>query len=67
MSLKSVLYNRKPGDVIRVRYLRGNNENTYIVALAIQGKRFPSEGFADFINQLGIKGRSSITRISRCG
>ncbi|HQL35731.1 MAG TPA: 23S rRNA (pseudouridine(1915)-N(3))-methyltransferase RlmH [Bacillota bacterium] len=36
-------------------------EDTYMIALAIQGKQMPSEGLADFINDLGIKGRSNIT------
>ncbi len=40
--------------------LRHIKEDTYVIALAIQGKMLSSEGFADLINQLGIKGRSSI-------
>lgn len=35
-------------------------EDTYVIALAIQGKQLSSEGLADFINDLGIKGRSNI-------
>ncbi len=35
-------------------------EDTYVIALAIQGKQLPSEGLANFINDLGIKGRSNI-------
>ncbi|MHB1394415.1 MAG: 23S rRNA (pseudouridine(1915)-N(3))-methyltransferase RlmH [Clostridia bacterium] len=35
-------------------------EDTYVIALAIQGKQLSSVGLADFINDLGIKGRSNI-------
>ncbi len=35
-------------------------EDTYVIALAIQGKQQSSEGLADLINDLGIKGRSNI-------
>jgi 23S rRNA (pseudouridine1915-N3)-methyltransferase len=35
-------------------------EDTYVIALAIQGKQLSSEGLADFLNNLGIKGRSNI-------
>jgi len=35
-------------------------DDTYMIALAIQGKELSSEGLADFINNLGIKGRSNI-------
>ena len=35
-------------------------EDTYVIALAIQGKQLSSEGLADLINDLGIKGRSNI-------
>ena len=35
-------------------------EDTYMIALAIQGKQMPSGGLADFIHDLGIKGRSNI-------
>lgn len=36
-------------------------EDTYVIALAIQGRQVSSEGLADFINDLGIKGKSNIT------
>lgn len=41
--------------------LKHVKEDTYVIALAIQGKQLPSEGLADLINDLGIKGRSNIT------
>ena len=40
--------------------LRYVKEDTYLIALAIQGKQLSSEGLADLINDLGIKGRSNI-------
>ncbi|HYF82219.1 MAG TPA: 23S rRNA (pseudouridine(1915)-N(3))-methyltransferase RlmH [Clostridia bacterium] len=40
--------------------LRYVKEDTYVIALAIQGKQLSSEGLANFINDLGIKGRSNI-------
>lgn len=40
--------------------LRHLKEDTYTIALAIQGKQLSSEGLADLINDLGIKGRSNI-------
>lgn len=40
--------------------LKHVKEDTYVIALAIQGKQLPSEGLADLINDLGIKGRSSL-------
>jgi 23S rRNA (pseudouridine1915-N3)-methyltransferase len=36
-------------------------EDAYVIALAIQGKQLSSEGLADLINDLGIKGRSNIS------
>ncbi|MEA4848002.1 MAG: 23S rRNA (pseudouridine(1915)-N(3))-methyltransferase RlmH [Clostridiaceae bacterium] len=47
---------RKEGQGI----LKHLKEDTYVIALAIQGKQMSSEGIADFINDLGIKGRSNI-------
>ena len=38
-------------------------EDTYMIALAIQGKKLSSEGLSNFINDLGIKGRSNIAFI----
>jgi 23S rRNA (pseudouridine1915-N3)-methyltransferase len=43
--------------------LKHIKEDTYVVALAIQGRQLSSEGLADFINDLGIKGRSSMAFI----
>lgn len=43
--------------------LKHVKEDTFAVALAIQGRQLSSEGLADFINDLGIKGRSSIAFI----
>ncbi|HOR86195.1 MAG TPA: 23S rRNA (pseudouridine(1915)-N(3))-methyltransferase RlmH [Bacillota bacterium] len=40
--------------------LRYVKDDTYTIALDIQGKKLSSEGLADFINDLGIKGRSNI-------
>lgn len=37
--------------------------DTYVVALAIDGKMLSSEGFSDFINDLGIRGKSNIAFI----
>jgi 23S rRNA (pseudouridine1915-N3)-methyltransferase len=47
---------RKEGQGI----LKHLKEDTYVIALEIQGKQMSSEGIADFINDLGIKGRSNI-------
>jgi len=38
-------------------------EDSYIVALAIEGKKYDSVSFANKINNLGIQGRSHITFI----
>lgn len=38
-------------------------EDTYVIALAIKGRQLSSEGLSDFINDLGIKGRSNIAFI----
>ena len=43
--------------------LKHVKEDTYMIALAIQGRQLSSVGLADFINELGIKGRSSIAFI----
>lgn len=43
--------------------LRHVKSDTYVIALAIDGKMLSSEAFADFINDLGIKGRSNIAFI----
>ncbi len=40
--------------------LRYVKDDTYTIALDIQGKKLSSEGLADFINDLGMKGRSNI-------
>ena len=40
--------------------LKHIKEDAYVIALAIKGKQLSSEGLADFINDLGIKGRSNI-------
>jgi 23S rRNA (pseudouridine1915-N3)-methyltransferase len=41
-----------------LKYVKGD---AYVIALAIQGKQLSSEGLADLINDLGIKGRSNIS------
>jgi 23S rRNA (pseudouridine1915-N3)-methyltransferase len=38
-------------------------ENTYVIALAINGSMISSEALGDFINDLGIKGTSNIAFI----
>ncbi len=43
--------------------LKNIKEDAYVIALAIQGRQLPSEGLADLINDLGLKGRSSIAFI----
>ncbi|HOM42202.1 MAG TPA: 23S rRNA (pseudouridine(1915)-N(3))-methyltransferase RlmH [Bacillota bacterium] len=40
--------------------LKHVKDDTYMIALTIQGNQLSSEGLADFINDLGIKGRSNI-------
>ena len=40
--------------------LKYMKEDTYVIALAIQGKQLSSEDLANFLNDLGIKGRSNI-------
>lgn len=40
-----------------VKYIR---EDMFVYALAIKGKKLDSVGFADEINKLGLKGKSSI-------
>ncbi len=40
--------------------LKHIKEDAYVIALAIQGKQLSSEDLAEFINNLGIKGRSNI-------
>ncbi len=39
------------------------NDDSYIIALAIDGRSLTSEGFAEKINYLGINGKSHITFI----
>lgn len=43
--------------------LKHIKEDTYTIALAIQGKQLSSVGLSNFINDLGIKGRSNIAFI----
>ncbi len=43
--------------------LKHLKEDAYTIALAIKGKQLSSEELADFINDLGIKGRSNIAFI----
>ncbi len=43
------------------RLLRALKPGTYVIALAIRGKRLSSEAFAEKIDQLAVSGRSSIT------
>lgn len=43
--------------------LKHIKNDTYAIALAIEGKMLSSEGFSEFINGLGIKGKSNIAFI----
>lgn len=43
--------------------LKHIKEDSYVIALAIQGKQLSSEDFAALINDLGIRGRSNIAFI----
>ena len=45
------------------RILKNLKEDSYVIALAIQGKKLSSEVFADKMEQLAISGRSHITFI----
>lgn len=47
---------RKEGQAI-LKHIR---EDAYGIALAIQGKQLSSEGLAELINNLGIKGKSNV-------
>ena len=38
-------------------------EDTYLIALAIEGKQFTSEQLADHINKLGLAGKSHVTLV----
>lgn len=38
-------------------------EDTYLIALAIEGKQFTSEQLADHIDQLGLAGKSHVTLV----
>ena len=53
---QELIITQKEGQGI-LKYIK---EDTYVIALAIQGKQLSSEGLADLINDLGIKGRSNI-------
>lgn len=43
------------------RILRAIREDSYVIALAIEGRKLTSEQFAQKIEQLGIFGKSSVT------
>jgi len=43
--------------------LKHVKNDTYVVALAIDGKMLSSESFSEFINDLGIRGKSNIAFI----
>ena len=43
------------------RIMRALKEDTYVIALAIEGKKMNSEGFAEKLEQLGIQGKSHVT------
>lgn len=43
------------------KILKSLKETDYVIALAIQGKKYSSEGLADLIRQLEVDGHSSLT------
>ena len=43
------------------RILKAIREDSYVIALALEGKKISSEGFAQKLDSLGIQGRSHIT------
>lgn len=43
------------------KILKVLKETDYVIALAIKGKKYSSEGLADLIRQLEVDGKSSIT------
>lgn len=43
------------------RILRFLKEDSYVIALAIEGKKLNSESFAEKLEQLGIQGKSHVT------
>lgn len=43
------------------KILKVLKETDYVIALAIKGKKYSSEGMADLIRQLEVDGKSSIT------
>ena len=53
------LIKKKEGE----RILKSLREDSYVIALAINGKKTDSEGFADSIEKLGVGGTSHITFI----
>lgn len=58
--------NMSAAEEAAVRYREGQSilkqikDDTYVVALAIQGKMLSSEKFADFIHDLGLRGKSNL-------
>jgi 23S rRNA (pseudouridine1915-N3)-methyltransferase len=56
-SKEEELIKTKEGTAI-LKYIR---ENTYVITLAINGKNLSSEGFAELISELGVKGNSNIS------
>ena len=58
--------NMSPAQMEQVKEIEGERLNKvikdgYVVALAINGKKMTSEGFADFISDTMVKGASHIT------
>ncbi|MGE5631497.1 MAG: 23S rRNA (pseudouridine(1915)-N(3))-methyltransferase RlmH [Caulobacteraceae bacterium] len=53
---QELLVKQKEGQGI-LRYIK---DDTYVIALAIQGKMLSSEDFAGFVDNLGIRGTSNI-------
>lgn len=58
--------NMSPAEEVQVKSKEGQTilkhikDDTYVIALAIQGKQLSSEKFADLISGLGLRGKSSI-------
>ena len=42
------------------RILKNIRDDTYVIALALEGKKLTSEGFAEKIEELGVQGQSRV-------
>jgi 23S rRNA (pseudouridine1915-N3)-methyltransferase len=52
-------------DIVKLKegqnILKNIKDDTYVIALAIQGKQLSSEKFSELISDLGLRGKSNIT------